>query len=294
MPPALCRRAFLGGLAGLAITQSVRAASAEDRLRLASERLAELEAVNGGRLGVMALDTASELTLERRADERFPMCSTFKLIAAAAVLKRVDEGQERLDRRIEFGPGDLLDYAPITKAHMAEGGMRLAELCAAAIDWSDNTAANLILGAIGGPAGFTAFARSLGDSLTRLDRNEPSLNEATPGDARDTTTPRAMAADVQKALLGTVLSEASRAQLAAWLIDDKVGGKRLRAGLPASWRIGNKTGSGDHGTANVIAILWPPDRKPIIAAVYYTESDAPMDQRNAIHKEVGSIVAEAF
>ena len=149
--------------------------------------------------------------------------------------------------------------------------MTIADLCAAAIDWSDNTAGNLVLQAIGGPAGFTQFARSLGDSVTRLDRNEPALNAATPGDERDTTSPRAMAEDIRQVLLGDLLSDASRRQLQAWLIDDKVGDKRLRAGLPLAWRIGDKTGSGDHGTANTIAIIWPPEREPIIAAVYYTE-----------------------
>ncbi len=139
--------------------------------------------------------------------------------------------------------------------------MTVADLCAAAIDWSDNTAANLVLQSIGGPAGFTAFARSLGDNVTRLDRNEPTLNEATPGDERDTTSPRAMAADMQKVLLGDALSDQSRRQLEAWLIDDKVGDKRVRAGLPHAWRIGDKTGSGDHGTANTIAIIRPPDQR---------------------------------
>ena len=175
-----------------------------------------------------------------------------------------------------------------------EGGMTLAEACAAAIDWSDNTAANLILQAIGGPPGFTQFARSLGDTVTRLDRNKPSLNTATPKDERDTTSPRAMAEDMGQVLLGDVLSEASRLQLQAWLIDDKVGDKRLRAGLPPSWRIGDKTGSGDHGTANTIAIIWPPERAPIIATVYYTELSAPMDARNAIHRETGGLIAGAF
>jgi beta-lactamase class A len=240
------------------------------------------------------VDTGTDRRLEHRADERFPMCSTFKLMAAAAALKRVDDGAERLDRRIAYGPSDLLDYAPIAKTHVADGAMTLADLCAAAIDWSDNTAANLILGVIGGPAGFTQFVRSLGDSQTRLDRNEPSLNTATPGDERDTTTPRAMAQDMRQALIGDVLSEASRRQLEGWLIDDKVGDKRLRAGLPSSWRIGDKTGTGDHGTANTIAIIRPPDRAAIIAAVYYTESSATVDVRNAIHKEIGALIAETF
>ena len=290
------RRSFLVGLAAAAAPLRARAAgpSAEERLDLANKRLSWIEEREGGRLGAGVIDTESGWTFAHRADERFPMCSTFKLLAAAAALKRVDDGAERLDRVIAYGPGDLLDYAPIAKTHLASGGMTLADLCAAAIDWSDNTAANLVLQAIGGPAGFTLFARSLGDLVTRLDRNEPGLNEATPGDERDTTSPRAMAEDMRQVLLGDVLSEASRRQLEAWLIDDKVGDKRLRAGLPLDWRIGDKTGSGDHGTANTIAIIRPPERAPIIAAVYYTELSAPMDVRNAIHKEIGALIAETF
>jgi beta-lactamase class A len=290
------RRAFVLGLAAAAASGSARAASSspEDRMKLANERLAAIEKREGGRLGVAVLDSGGAPGLAHRAGERFPMCSTFKLMASAAVLKRVDEGKERLDRVIPYGPGDLLEYAPVTKAHVADGGMTLGSLCAAAIDWSDNTAANLVLDAIGGPLGFTAFVRSTGDSVTRLDRNEPTLNTSIPGDERDTTTPQAMAEGAQKVLLGNDLSEAPRAQLEAWLISDKVGDKRLRAGLPPSWGIGDKTGSGDHGTANVVAILRPPGRAPLIAAVYYTESDASMDARNAIHKEIGGIIAETF
>ena len=289
------RRTFLSGLAAtLAPLRAQARPSAEERLNLANQRLAEIEERQGGRLGVFVRDTGSGATIAHRADERFPMCSTFKLLAAAAALKRVDEGAERLDRTITYGPGDLLDYAPVAKAHAAEGVMTLADLCAAAIDWSDNTAANLVLQAIGGPAGFTQFARSLGDNVTRLDRNEPSLNEAIPGDPRDTTSPRAMAEDMQKVLPGDALSDASRRQLQTWLIGDKVGDRRLRAGLPPSWRIGDKTGSGERGSTNTIAILWPPERAPLIATVYYTESSAPMDVRNAIHKEIGGLIAETF
>jgi beta-lactamase class A len=290
------RRLFLSGLAASAACVRARAAasSTEERLALANKRLAEIEAREGGRLGVFIRDTGAGATIGRHADEPFPMCSTFKLLAAAAALKRVDQGAERLDRKIAYGPGDLLDYAPIAKAHVAEGAMTVADFCAAAIDWSDNTAANLVLQTIGGPAGFTAFARSLGDEVTRLDRNEPTLNEATPGDPRDTTSPRAMATSMQKVLVGDALSDGSRSQLQAWLINDKVGDKRLRAGLPPSWRIGDKTGTGERGSTNAIAIIWPPGRAPLIATVYYTESSAPMDARNAVHKEIGGLIAETF
>ena len=161
------RRSFLAALTVTALSLPARAApSTEERLALANKRLADMEAREGGRLGVFVRDTATGATIEHRADERFPMCSTFKLLAAAAALKRVDQGAERLDRKIAYGPSDLLEYAPVAKAHVAEGGMTVADLCAAAIDWSDNTAGNLILESIGGPAGFTAvraLARRRGD-----------------------------------------------------------------------------------------------------------------------------------
>jgi beta-lactamase class A len=289
----MSRRSLIASLAAVAAFGGTRAA-APSTAESAASRIAAIEALAGGRLGVAVIDSGGGQGIDYRASERFPMCSTFKLLASAAVLKRVDDGKERLDRFVRYGEGDLLSYAPVTKAKLADGGMPLGALCAAAIDWSDNTAANLVLDAIGGPAGFTAFARSLGDEKTRLDRNEPTLNTAIPGDERDTTTPLAMARDMQSVLLGEALSEDSRKQLEAWLIADQVGFKRLRAGLPPSWGIGDKTGSGDHGVANTIAILRPPGRAPLLAAVYYAESAAPMDALNAVHKQVGAVIAETL
>jgi beta-lactamase class A len=285
------RRAFLLGAAACLAPFAARAASTVEGAR---EKIIAIEAREGGRLGVAVLDTGAGATLGYRDDERFPMCSTFKLLAAAAVLKRVDAGAERLDRRIAYAAADLLDYAPVAKTHVAEGGMSVGDLCAAAIDWSDNTAANLILHSIGGPAGFTQFARSLGDSVTRLDRIEPELNASIPGDERDTTSPRAMLNDMRAVLLGDAFSEASRRRLESWLVDDRVGDMRLRAGLPPSWRVGDKTGSGDNGSANAIAIIRPPGRAPLLAAVYFTGSTASMDARNAVHKEIGALIAETF
>ncbi len=284
------RRAVLAGAAALVAPLGHRAAAAPAPIA-ATARIAAIEQRNGGRLGVAMLDTASGQSVLHRPDERFAMCSTFKLLAAAAVLRQVDVGDERLDRMIPYGSEDLLAYAPVTKTHVGEGGMRLGALCAAAIDWSDNTAANLILRTLGGPAGWTRYVRSLGDAVTRLDRDEPTLNTAIAGDPRDTTSPRAMLDDMRAVLLGTQLSPASRAQLADWLIADRVGGPRLRAGLPASWRVGDKTGSGDNATANTLAILWPPARPPILVAVYYTGGPGSADARNAVHAEIGRLIA---
>jgi beta-lactamase class A len=189
------------------------------------------------------------------------MCSTHKALSAAAILARVDRGEERLDRRLRFSPDAVLPYSPGTQAHAGEEGMTIAAICEAAMTLSDNTAANLMLGAIGGPAGLTDFLRRHGDDVTRLDRTEPSLNEALPGDPRDTTSPFAMAATLDRLVLGDVLAPASRETLIAWLVAGKTGGARLRAGVPQDWRVGEKTGTGDNGTANDIGLFWPPQRK---------------------------------
>ncbi len=257
----------------------------------ADARLAALERRHGGRLGVAVLDTGSRRRIVHRADERFLMCSTGKLMLVAAVLARVDRGAEQLARRIVFDKSALLAYAPVSKTRVGAPGMTVAELCQAAITVSDNTAANLLLTGLGGPAAVTAYARSLGDKLTRLDRIEPELNLASPGGVLDTTTPNAMLADLQTLLLGHVLSEASRQQLIAWLNASTTGTNLLRAGIPHGWRVGDKTGRGPRFETNDIAIVWPPQRKPLLVTVYYAESTATDDECDAVLAEVGRIAA---
>ena len=188
-----------------------------------ASRILSVEQRTGGRIGVAAVDTGSGKRFDYRSKERFPMCSTFKLLAAAAVLKQVDGRQEKLDRFVTYDAKKILEYAPVTKAHLKDGGMTLGALCAAAIEQSDNTAGNLLLDTIGGPVGLTNFARSIGDKMTRLDRKEPELNSAIPGDERDTTTPAAMGADMQRLLLDDVLTESSRHQLEDWLRHNETG-----------------------------------------------------------------------
>ena len=255
----------------------------------AAARLAALEHRHGGRLGVAMLDTGSGRRVAHRGDERFLMCSTFKLLLVATVLARVDRGAERLDRRIVFGQNAVLSYAPITRQRVGAPGMRVAELCQAAITLSDNTAANLLLASIGGPATVTAFARSLGDAVTRLDRIEPALNVGSQGDLRDTTTPLAALATQRKLLLGDVLAEASRAQLLDWLRTCRTGTDQLRAGMPAGWTAGDKSGSGAHDETNDVAILMPPHRAPLLVTAYYAGSPADLTTRHAVLAEVGRI-----
>ena len=254
------------------------------------DRLQALEQKHGGRLGVCILDSGSGDRIGHRADERFPMCSTFKFLAAAQVLSRVDRGEERLDRRIAYTKDDLVTYSPVTEQRVGTG-MTLAELCHATITVSDNTAGNLLLASFGGPAGLTAFARSLGDKTTRLDRWETQLNEAIPGDPRDTTTPAAMADNLRKLLLGDALSPASRKQLADWLIATTTGDKRIRGGLPKGWRAGDKTGTSGKGETNDIAIVWPPGRAPLLVTAYYAESTATPQTNESVLSEIGHIAA---
>lgn len=256
-----------------------------NRIRSVEERI-------GARIGVAALDTGSGKRLDYRTEERFPMCSTFKFLAAAAVLKRVDGGQEKLDRFVSYEAKDILEYAPVTKAHLKDGGMTLGALCAAAIEQSDNTAGNLLLDTIGGPVGLTNFVRSIGDGTTRLDRKEPELNSAIPGDERDTTSPAAMCADMQQLLLGNVLSESSRRQLEDWLQHNETGAQMIRAGVPKTWTVGDKTGRCGNGATNDVAIIRPTGRAPVFIAIYSIGSTSSATDRDAAVAEAGRDVVD--
>ncbi|MGO8718454.1 MAG: class A beta-lactamase [Acidobacteriaceae bacterium] len=249
----------------------------------------QMEKQSGGRLGVAILNTATGAQRGYRANERFPMCSTSKLLTVGAVLTRVDQGKEQLGRMVRFTKSDLVAYSPATEKRVGRG-MSIEDLCVAALTLSDNTAANLLLATLGGPPGFTCFARTLGDNVTRLDRNEPTLNEALPGDPRDTTTPMAMRMDLRKLVLGKQLSTASKAHLTEWLIANTTGYLALWAGVPKGWKVGDKTGSGGHGTANDVGILWPPGHAPILAAVYLTGATVDSDARERILAAVGAMI----
>jgi beta-lactamase class A len=254
-------------------------------------RLAELEKKTGGRLGVSAMDTQTNVSFGYRETESFAMCSTFKMLAAGFVLARVDKGDENLERRVVYEKEKLVSYSPETEKHVGGEGMSIGELCKAAITLSDNTAGNLLLESFGGPKELTNWLRTLGDGSTRLDRIEPDLNEAKKGDQRDTTTPDAMLDTLGNLTLGSVLSEPSQNRLTGWMVASTTGGARLRAGLPENWKVGDKTGTGMNGSAADIAILWPPGRNPILVTVYIAEATAPIAEINPVFAEVGKIVA---
>ncbi|MFC4235317.1 class A beta-lactamase [Thalassospira xianhensis] len=266
------------------------AASANDRLM---DAIHAVETRLGARVGVSILNVENGREWQYREDERFPLTSTFKLLACAAVLHKVDFGTETLDRRITYGAEDLVPYSPITEKHV-DGGMTIGELCEATLHLSDNTAANLILDALGGPGKLTAYLRDIGDDVTRLDRIEPDLNTAKPGDPRDTTTPDAMRALLAYLLLGDALSPESRQLLEDWLMGNQVGGPLLRAGLPDDWKIADRTGAGGFGSRAIAAVIWPPEQKPVIVAIYITQTSASMDERNAAIADLGQEIAAAI
>jgi beta-lactamase class A len=265
-----------------------------DHMNANTQEFARLEAKAHARIGVAAIDSSTNRRVDYRSYERFIMCSTFKVLAAAAVLKRVDENKEKLDRFVTYGEAQLLSYAPITRAHVKEGGMTLDMLCAAAVEQSDNTAANLLLEAIGGPGKWTEFARSLGDKFSRLDHNEPDLNIARPGKEDDTTTPAAMCADLQRLFTSDVLSIASRTKLELWMQQNQTGLKMIRASIPADWKVGDKTGRSGDGATNDIAVLRPPVGGPIFLAIYTVDPAEPQDARDQMVAEVAKLAIDAL
>ncbi|WP_411851897.1 L2 family extended-spectrum class A beta-lactamase [Stenotrophomonas sp. LGBM10] len=259
----------------------------------AARDFAALEAASGGRLGVTLLDTASGQRIGHRQDERFPMCSTFKFVLCAAVLRQVDAGRLDLDRRVPMRAEDLINHAPVTRRHIGKD-LTVRDLCRATMITSDNPAANLLLGVVGGPPAVTRFLRDHGDAVTRNDRLEPEMNRFAPGDPRDTTSPAAMAASLQRFLLGDVLAPASRQQLADWLIDNETGDARLRAGLGTAWRVGDKTGSNGTDTTNDIAMLWPlAGGTPWVLTSYLQGATVDDAGRNDVLRQV-AVLAEGI
>jgi beta-lactamase class A len=255
---------------------------------LATSPLVEIERQRGGRLGVAIWNIDDSYHGGHRIHERFMLCSTYKLLLVAQVLARMDSGHEQLDTRIAFDKSAVLDWAPVTLHHAGQPGMTIEQLCKAAIVSSDNTAANLLMNRVGGPPAVTAFLRNLGDSKTRVDRMEPDLNH--PDGDKDTTTPKAIIQTTHKILLGDVLSSEMRQKLLTWLKASKTGQDGLRKGLPPRWEIGEKTGA--NGSANNdIAIIWPGDNEPVLAAVYYENTNIDTPARKQVLAEVGHFIA---
>ncbi|WP_329090049.1 class A beta-lactamase [Actinomadura citrea] len=291
---ALLAAAALLPLAGCGEKEGPSAAASSPSARPSAappdlSRFAALERRHGARLGVYAVATRTGAEVAYRADERFAFCSTFKALAAAAVLHGIPIGH--LDRRITYTRADVNSISPITKDRVATG-MTIRELCDAAIRHSDGTAGNLLMRDVGGPARLTAYLRGLGDAVSRMDDYEPELNRIRPGDPRDTTSPRAIAADHRAIVLGDALEPGRRALLRGWLERSatSVGAERIKAGLPRGWRTASKTGTGDYGRANDIAVVWPLQGAPLVVAVMSDRPGYDTPPRNALIAEATELV----
>ncbi|PKA35076.1 Exo family class A beta-lactamase [Streptomyces sp. SM8] len=263
----------------------------------AERRLAGLERASGARLGVYAYDTGSGRTVAYRADELFPMCSVFKTLSSAAVLRDLDRNGEFLSRRIFYTQDDVdrADGAPETgKPENLANGMTVEELCEVSITASDNCAANLMLRELGGPDAVTRFVRSLGDRVTRLDRWEPELNSAEPGRVTDTTSPRAMTRTYGRLVLGDALNPRDRRLLTSWLLANTTSGDRFRAGLPDDWTLGDKTGAGRYGTNNDAGVTWPPGRAPIVLTVLTTKTEQDAARDDGLVADAARVLAETL
>jgi len=289
---AVNRRTFLQAAAAIPFAfDSMVKAIGEMQGDSPQDRLAQLEINSGGRLGVYGANTGNGALISHRADERFPMCSTFKVILIAAILAQCAKIENLLQRRIRYAQDDFVAHSPVTEKHVSDG-LTVSELCAAAIQYSDNTAANLLMKILGGPAAVTAYACSIGNNAFRLDRWETELNTCIPGDLRDTATPASMALSVRSLTLGDALPPAQAKQLTEWLHGNTTGGKRIRAAIPAGWQVGDKTGSGDYGTANDIAVIYPPERKPIVLSIYHTQDKKDSLWRDDVIRDAARIVVD--
>lgn len=296
-PPDLLRRILLQAMAAAAVAR-VPIAAAATATPAPAPNLAELERRSGGRLGVFVLDTGSGRESGLRPDERFGMCSTFKLPLAAAILREVDAGRLTLDERIAYGKDDMVPHAPVTGKNLASGSMSISELARATQTTSDNVAANLLMRRLGGPAAVTDLFRAMGDTDTRIDRWEPEMNLVPTGEDRDTTTPRAISGLVARVVAGDLLKPESRELLREWMIATETGKRRLRAGLPSGWIAGDKTGTGIApqmaNKYNDVAVVWPTDRAPIVIAAYFEASGHFKSMRaedEAVLAAVGRVAA---
>lgn len=242
----------------------------------------------GGELGVSVLDTETGRASGWDDTSLYPLNSTFKFLLAGAVLSRVDRGQEQLDRRIPVLPRDIVSWSPVVK-NAVGGTMEVRSLCEAAMTRSDNAAANLLLHSLGGPEALTAALRDMGDPITRIDRFEPELNDVPPGDPRDSSTPSQMLKTMERLLLGEILSAPSREQLSRWMVANTTGDARIRAGVPSDWKVGDRTGTGPRGETATIAAIYPPNRKPLLMAVYIKGSPRDPDTQANTHAELARI-----
>ncbi|WP_441241280.1 class A beta-lactamase [Tardiphaga sp. 768_D3_N2_1] len=284
------RRTLLAAAPALAVWPALAKEKEKDAPAALHAPLQAYERDTGGRIGVYAENLKTGAKIAWRANERFVMCSTFKASLAACVLARIDRGEDKPDQMISYAAADLLQHAPVARENLAKGALSVADMCKAIVEVSDNACANMLLARVGGPAALTAFWNKTGDSVSRLDHNEPLLNRSRPGNPQDTTTPAAMAGNVKRFITGNVLTPASRDQLIDWMVNCKTGDKRLRAGLPKAWKIGDKTGNNGKDAAGDIAVTWPKPDQPVVIAAYTQGGTPTAAQLETVFKAIGELV----
>ncbi|WP_394542023.1 class A beta-lactamase [Pantoea sp. SGAir0418] len=283
----------ISGIVLLAATGYSLSAHASFDQQTLQKQIEMLENKSGGKLGLTAVDTSDGMTYSWRGDERFPMCSTSKVMVVAAILKKSESNNNLLTKKITINDGDMVNYNPVTSKYIGSS-MTITELSKAALQYSDNAAMNKLLSFLGGPRQATQFARTIGDKAYRLDRNEPSLNTAVPGDSRDTTTPSAMAETLNKLIFGTALKKEQKAKLTEWMKGNTTGLNSIKAGLPDEWAVADKTGSGDYGTTNDIAVIWPKNHAPVILTTYFTQPKKNASARKDVLASAAKLIAEAI
>ncbi len=295
----LSRRGVMLGLTGAGVAgASLLAGCSKEFSHVIGigQEVAEIVRRHGGRVGVSLTSGSGDENgnFNIQSEELFAMCSVFKWVLAAAILQAVDQGKLKVAQEISYTKADLLEYAPVTEMHVAKGKMTIGDLCSAAVSVSDNTAANLLLPLIGGPAGLTAFVRALGDTVTRFDRNEPTLNDVTNKDERDTTTPAAMTQLLKTVFTGTVLKPASLSLLKDWMVATTTGKNRISAGVPAGYVVGHKTGTA-HTHANDVAVIWPgADRPPMFLSIFTTGGTLDDAGRDKVIADLTRVIFETL
>lgn len=259
-----------------------------------TKKIEKIEKKLGATIGVSVYERDTKNTWSYKGNEHFPLMSTFKTFACAALLSDVDAGKVKLGKPVEIKQDMLVTYSPVTEKYVGKE-FTLRDACVAAMTMSDNTAANIVLDNIGGPKGLTRFMLRIGDNHTRLDRMEPTLNEAVPGDMRDTTTPDAITLSLNKILFEDVLTEHSKKQLKQWMMDNKVSDGLVRSVLPEGWKIADRSGAGGFGSRGITAVIWSETRPPVILSIYLSQTDASFDSRNQAIAEIGKeIISSLF
>ncbi|KIV72741.1 Beta-lactamase class A [Bacillus mycoides] len=281
--------AFTGG--ALQVEAKEKTGPVKHKNHATYKEFSQLEKKFDARLGVYAIDTGTNRTIAYRPNERFAFASTYKALAAGVLLQQ--NSTEKLNEVITYTKDDLVEYSPITEKHV-DTGMKLGEIAEAAVRSSDNTAGNILFNKIGGPKGYEKALRQMGDRVTMADRFETELNEAIPGDIRDTSTAKAIATNLKDFTVGNALPADKRKILTEWMKGNATGDKLIRAGVPTDWVVGDKSGAGSYGTRNDIAIVWPPNRAPIIIAILSSKDEKEATYDNKLIADAAEVVINAL